>query len=182
MIVEAATGKMLRQELNDRFFTPLQMQHTYYLPEFNTGLLSAMAHGYSERDYLPNEPKDITDYSLTWANAGGGIISTSHDLSLWLRALTKGKLLAPKQMNELMTTVPATSLAGQEIGYGLGFIHDLNSLGEESWFHSGGTLGYSSYMAWLKEQDIIIVVTLSHISKKRDMYEITKVLADYLRN
>lgn len=185
LIIEAATNESLNEVLKMRFFIPLELQHTYYLPTtLSPDILQTMARGYSKREYFPDEPKDITELNLSWANAAGGLVSTSHDITLWFRQLVNGSLLPDEQMDQLKTTTPIVGLQSfttNGASYGLGVIHDLTTLGEESWFHTGGTLGYTSFMGWLKAKDIVITMTANHISITRDIYVIMENLARYIR-
>ena len=70
-------------------------------------------------------------------------------------------------------------------GYGLAIMHDFTTFGEETWSHSGGTLGYTSFMIWLKSQNIFITVNGSAISsaipEKRDLFYLTKDIVSFLQ-
>lgn len=183
-IIEKITQRSIAEELQSRLFTPLQLNNTYYLPSIYTdNMLQRMAHGYSERGLFPDEPRDITSTNNSWANAAGAIVATSHDTAQWFRHLMNGSLLAPQQMTELMSVVDATlPNTTQKIDYGLGVIHDKKTFQEEAWWHSGGTLGYSALMIWLKDSDIVITANISHINATRDIYVIMSDLVDYIHH
>jgi len=178
MIIETATSHTIQEEMNARIFTPLSLQNTAYLPTIaDSNTLSRMAHGYSKWGIFPDEPTDITDTNLSWANAAGSLISTSHDMAIWFRQLMNGSLLPKQQMDELMNTVSthdALPNASKDNSYGLGVMYDPNLFGEKIWWHSGGTLGYSSFMVWLKDYNIIIAMTLNHAGTIPDVYELTQ--------
>lgn len=182
-IIEVATKNKIGKEMKSRFFSLLDLKNTFYFPhKMNTQMLNRMARGYSKRNYFPEEPKDITRYNLSWASAAGGIISTAHDLAIWLRSLMSGILLPPKQMTDLMTTVPTKKHdpASKE-SYGLGIQSGFTSMGE--WFgHSGGTFGYTALASWHKSVDIVIAITANHISTNRDIYLIHDELSQQLCN
>lgn len=187
MIIENATGKSVNDEIKTRLTEPLQLTNTYYLPHlYSEQIMQRMMHGYSSRGYFPNEPKDVTDTNNSWANAAGAIVSTSHDMAIWFKKLSSGALLPAKQMNELMTLVDKSNgqplpITTNQAGYGLGVMHDFDTFGNETWWHSGGTLGYSSLMVWLKCSDIVITANINHLSSTRDIYALTKDLASYIQ-
>ena len=44
---------------------------------------------------------DVRRDTLSWARGVGGILSTTHDMTVWERALYTGQLLPPEQQAEL---------------------------------------------------------------------------------
>lgn len=52
--------------------------------------------------------------------------------------------------------------------YGLGIENDFDSFKQEIWEHNGGTLGYSSWMVWIKNSDIVIAIIISDTTKDRN--------------
>lgn len=176
MIIEAVTGDSVDHVMMTRLFKPLQLTNTYYLPNEKT-VFSRMVHGYSKAGTFPVEPKDITELNLSWGRTAGAIISNSHDTALWLKKLLNGELLPKKQLAELMTTVPE----GDGDNYGLGLEQDFDSFHQESWEHNGESLGYSSWMVWLKSSDIVITIVISDATKGRgDINTLLTDLTSYL--
>lgn len=171
MIVQAVTGKSIEEELNARLLQPLNLSNThYYAHIYDNAALKHMAHGYASMGLFPDEPKDITNQNISWANTAGAIISTSHDTAIWLRhLLTDNNLLPDLQRQELMAMVDLEN--GQpfppesnKTGYGLGVVRFNTSLGE-LWGHDGGTLGFISHMYWLKCNDIVITAIVNHVDQ-----------------
>jgi len=191
MIIEAATGKTLLNEMNDRLIYPSGLMNTYYASAaYSHDILKRMAHGYSKTGLFLNEPKDITEINASLLNAAGANISTAHDMSLWFKKLMKGDLLNQAQLTKLMSLVDMNN--GQPIpnasdvpGYGLAVTHDQATFNEETWWHSGGTLGYSSLMIWLKCNDIIITINInditSFIPEKRNIFILAKDVVSYIQ-
>lgn len=171
MIIEAASKDSVEHVMETRLFKPLALTNTYYFPQIDT-ILSRMVHGYSKKGTFPVEPKDITELNLSWGRTSGAIFSNSHDTAIWLKKLLDGTLLPKKQLSELTTVVPEDDGAH----YGLGIEQDFESFGEETWEHNGGTLGYSSWMVWLKQSDIVITILISDATKDRD--DINQLLSD----
>lgn len=170
-LVEAVTGKTIEEELNARLLQPLHLSNThYYSKALSSEVLQQMAHGFSEFGAFPDEPKDITDQNMSWANTAGALVSTSHDTAIWLRhLLTDNKLLANMQRQELLKLVDTESgqflpAESNKMGYGLG-VEKFNSQPNEIWGHSGGTLGFISQMYWLKCNDVVLTVIVNHVDK-----------------
>ena len=171
MVVQAVTGKSIEEELNTRLLLPLHLSNTYYYAHaYNDDMLQRMAHGYSSSGLFPDEPKDITSQNMSWANAAGAIVSTSHDTAMWLRhLLTDNDLLPATQRQELISIVDMENgqslpSGNNKLGYGLGVLR-FNSPAGEIWGHSGGTFGYASHMYWLKCNDVVITAIVNHVDQ-----------------
>jgi len=117
LIVEAATGRTLGQELARRILRPLRLRDTFF-PVNAPWIPGPRSRGYS----LPLEHEDgplldITVFNPSLAWAAGNLISNLSDLERFFRALLSGRLLAPRLLAEMTTAVP-TGQPG--FGYGLG--------------------------------------------------------------
>jgi len=171
MIIENITGHSLGDELAIRFFKPLMLDHTYYLPGlYDDQIKQQLAHGYDfyAADYMPGTamPVDVINQDMSWAGAAGCLLSTSSDMAIWLSHLmSDNHLLPPKQRAELMTLVDLNT--GKPIdpssdGYGLGIQHfGKSSSSPESWGHAGGTNGYSALMMWYPQKNLVITTNAS---------------------
>ncbi len=139
----------------------------YIAGGYSDDIINRMPHSYSRTGRFPDEPKDVTDNNMSWGNAAGAMISTSHDTAIWLRKLISGSLLPTKQQRELINLVDM--ITGQPLpinskspGYGLGITRKFHSVAGEVWTHMGGTLGYVSNMLWLKCNDVIISININN--------------------
>src|SRR5262252_7631464 len=74
MIIQAATGHPVGQELQARIFQPLGLRDTYF-PYANLHLRKPYAHGYLLGQPGATGPADTTVMSPSWAGAAGGIVS-----------------------------------------------------------------------------------------------------------
>ena len=115
LIVEAATGRKLGQELARRILRPIGLRDTFF-PVDSAGLPSPKSRGYSlpvspEGETLAGPLLDFTIYnpSFTWAT--GNMISTPDDLTRFFRALLGGRLLPPRLLAEMTAVVPTGGLA-----------------------------------------------------------------------
>lgn len=147
MIVEAASGSTLAEQIDRRVAAPLGLTGTY-LPAAGEGLRDPHARHYSGQDETGQETvrHDVTDADLSWAWAAGGMVSTTADLHRFLAALLGGRLLPPAQQEEMFTTVP-TEGAGWVPGarYGLGVYSQRFPSGVTLWGGGGYIQGSMTY-------------------------------------
>lgn len=136
MIIHAATGHSVGQELQALIIQPLGLRNTSF-PYADPRLRQPYAHGYLLSQPGATGPADATMMSPSWAGAAGAIVSTAPDLARFYTALLTGKLLPAAQLREMMTTVPI----GSGGGYGLGIISALLPCGT-AWGHQGSFPGY----------------------------------------
>jgi D-alanyl-D-alanine carboxypeptidase len=119
MIVEAATGHRLGQELARRIFRPLGLRDTFF-PVNRPTIPRPYARGYSLPLGQEQGPLlDFTVYNPSLAWAAGALVSDLGDLERFFRALLRGRLLPPRLLAAMTTPVP-TGQPG--FGYGLGLI------------------------------------------------------------
>jgi D-alanyl-D-alanine carboxypeptidase len=117
MIVEAATGHKLGQELARRIFRPLGLRDTFF-PVNAPGLPGPRSRGYSLPLGAEEGPLlDFTIFNPSVAWGSGNLISNLGDLERFFRALLGGRLLPPRLLAAMTTPVP-TGRPG--FGYGLG--------------------------------------------------------------
>jgi D-alanyl-D-alanine carboxypeptidase len=140
LIVEAATGNPLEAELRKRVFVPLRLRAT----SFDSGARIAGRHARGYTRIGARRRYDISVVDQTWAGAAGAISSTAGDLARFHRALSGGRLLRPRLLAQMRTTV-ATGSGVQT--YGLGLIRTRYPCGT-FWGHGGETLGYLSHADW----------------------------------
>jgi D-alanyl-D-alanine carboxypeptidase len=122
LIVEAATGRTLGQELKRRIIRPLRLRDTFF-PVNRPDIPGRNARGYSlplgdQGPVLDGPLLDFTVYNPSLAWAAGNVVSDLGDLARFFRALLGGRLLPPGLLAEMTTTVPI----GQGAGYGLGLL------------------------------------------------------------
>jgi D-alanyl-D-alanine carboxypeptidase len=117
MIVEAATGRTLGQELTRRIIRPLRLHDTFF-PVNRPDIPGQNARGYSLPFGQEDGPLlDFTVYNPSLAWGAGNLISDLPDLERFFRVLLGGRLLPPRLL-AAMTTPVDTGMPGH--GYGLG--------------------------------------------------------------
>jgi D-alanyl-D-alanine carboxypeptidase len=136
LIVEAATGNPVAEELERRIFEPLHLHSTSL--GARPRIAGPHAHGYLAIGKAP--ARDVSVVSPTWAWTAGAVISTADDLAVFYRALLRGRLLGPPLLALMERTVDAQS----GLGYGLG-IAKAHLPCSAVWGHDGDFPGYLSY-------------------------------------
>jgi D-alanyl-D-alanine carboxypeptidase len=117
MIVEAATGRTLAQELTRRIIRPLRLRDTFF-PINRPTIPGPNPRGYSLPLVDASGPLlDFTVYNPSLAWGAGNLTSDLGDLERFFRALLGGRLLPPRLL-AAMTTPVDTGTPG--FGYGLG--------------------------------------------------------------
>jgi len=118
MIVEAATGGTLDQELRRRIFRPLRLRNTV-LPVDRPTIPRPYAGGYGLPLGQQQGPLlNFTVYNPSLAWAAGALVSDLGEVEKFFRALLRGRLL-PRSLLAVMTTPFPT---GRGFGYGLGLL------------------------------------------------------------
>ncbi|MFE2154453.1 serine hydrolase domain-containing protein [Streptomyces lavendulae] len=139
MIVDKATGRRWREEVERRILKPLGMNHTY-LPGAASTLRSPHANGYQV--FPSGERTDVTEQIVPDL---GGYVSTTADVNRFFQGLLSGRLLSGARMAEMKDTVPVASRfeafwpGGR---YGLGLVKRPLTCGGSYWSHEGGEAGY----------------------------------------
>ena len=133
MTIEKVTGTTLAKQFEQRIFRPLDLKASS--APSGTELTGRYAHGYYVLDNPP--ATDVTRFSPSIGYSGGGIVSTTDDVTAFYKALFEGKLVRADLLSEMMTTVTARS--GEKFGLGLQ-ARDLPC--GTVWGHSGNFPGY----------------------------------------
>jgi D-alanyl-D-alanine carboxypeptidase len=152
LILEAATGRPLADELRTRILEPLRL-HATSLP---AGPRIAGRHA---RGYFLEPVEDVTVGSPSVQWAAGGLVSNADDLARFYRALFGGRLLSPDLLRLMRTTVDA-SLLGPGNAYGLG-LQKLPEPCGAAWGHGGASPGYSTHALNSKRGNRQVVVLVN---------------------
>jgi D-alanyl-D-alanine carboxypeptidase len=178
LVVEKVDGKPLAQAMQDRLFAPLGLQHTLLPASTVNTLPEPYSHGYlygsssvalvGEPPYSPEVqaaaragtllPKDYTEVNHSNAAAAGGVISTAHDLTIWIKALVAGHVLDPAYQRRWLDSLKPEDPSkpeGQKYGYG---IAQLSWGPNTIYFHGGETPGYNSKISYDPANDMTLIV------------------------
>ncbi|MEU3730993.1 serine hydrolase domain-containing protein [Streptomyces sp. NPDC033538] len=145
LIVEKA-GTSYEEEVRTRIVEPLRLTATSH-PGPSTVPPRPSGRGYSKLffDTRPDRIDDVTAFHGSQVWGDGDIISSTGDLNRFYRALMRGKLLPPRRLEELKTTVVNPDLPISS--YGLGIERLDLGCGETIWYHDGGTVGSLTFVA-----------------------------------
>jgi D-alanyl-D-alanine carboxypeptidase len=141
MVIQRVTGHDYAQEIQDRILRPLGLSHTY-VPTASPAMPVPYLHAYDRVGLVAGAPlTDISQQSPTLYGAQGSMISTTADLSRFITALFRGRLLPQAQLDD-MFAIPA--VASGPFRYGMGLLSYTLPNGVTVWGHTGETPGYVS--------------------------------------
>jgi D-alanyl-D-alanine carboxypeptidase len=108
--------------------------------------------------------RDVTGYSLSWAQGAGAIVSSPDDLTTWARALYQGiQLLPPKQKYELKSLILLQTAkplrvptAADPAGFALGVAERYDPKLGTFWFYQGETLGFRAAHLYFPASDLVV--------------------------
>lgn len=157
MLVEAVTGNGIGAEITDRIIRPLGLAHTSYPEAGDRTVPGPHAHGYYA---FPGRPvADVTELEPSIPGAAAALISTGPDLTRFARALLAGRIVAPAQLAQMRTTVPA-----EGPDYGLGIREIPLPCGGTAWGHAGDMPGFDSFTAATEDGRAVFVVVNGHLA------------------
>ena len=164
MIINKVTGSNLSNELKKHFWQPLGMDDVYLSQE--ESIPDNQAHVYGDNFQYGNSEMDITyeprasHESITYGSSG--IFTTAENLARWSYMLFEGKILKQQSMNEMLQFIEFEPIANMR-SYGLGvqtYVRKFSS-GKEAIGHGGANIGTSTYMVYLPEYHVSIVVMIN---------------------
>ncbi|MFD9040756.1 MULTISPECIES: serine hydrolase domain-containing protein [Streptomyces] len=142
MVIGKVTGNPYGDEVRARVIEPLGLRSTL-VPGTYPKVPGPSSRAYGKLAETRTGPTyDVTELNPSLAYAAGEMISDSGDLNRFYTALLKGRLLPPKQLAEMKTTIKVDEMPGA--GYGLGLMERRLSCGITVWGHGGGIHGSTS--------------------------------------
>ena len=169
MIIEKATGSSLSNELKKHFWEPLGIDNAYLSQQ--DGIPDNMAHVFGDNFNFGDSEIDLTflprasHESITFGSSG--IFTSAESLARWSHALFEGEILKQESMNQMLEFVKFRPVSNMR-AYGLGtqlFKRDLSS-GKQAIGHAGGNIGSTTYMVYLPEHHVSIVVMVNAFPNK----------------
>lgn len=167
-VLRAVSGQGWHEVMEERFFAPLGMTRSVTsVTELGAAENVATPHKYVAGRTLP-----IAWYNWDAMGAAGGIISSVHDMSLWMRAQLAGgawggvSLFSPARQQEMWSVVnplavtpayrqryPSTNFRGYGLGWSL-----ADYRGRKVVSHGGGYDGMYSQVALVPDEGLGVVV------------------------
>lgn len=152
--VEGASGTSFLNFMQNEIFSKLNMTNTY--ADKNENIILNRSAFY-QTDSLNIKNATYVDNSNKWA--GGGFISTTHDLIRFGNAMINEELLTKKTTKALTTSQKLNN--GKKTGYGIGWgIIKRGKL--KGYGHNGGSVGgVTKFEIFPKEKMVVVVLSNS---------------------
>lgn len=149
-IIEKVSGMPYEEYIEEHIFKPLGMKNSFYGSA--SRIITGRAKGYEkDGDTLVN----AAYLSMTLPYAAGSLLSTTHDLNTWTRAVMNGKLIREETLNQAHKSYVLNN--GGETNYGYGW--SLRSiLGSPTVEHGGGINGFLTNGIYLPEEKVFVAV------------------------
>ena len=142
LLLEKITGRPAGQEIQRRIIQRLGLKQTYF-PSTTTRIPGPHAAA-----YIPWPPDgglhDLSEFNMSIAWMAGELVSSTHDLDVFFRALLTGGLLRPAELALMRTTIPYDPAHPEDGGYGLGLFSVPLPCGGYAWGHDGVAFGQST--------------------------------------
>jgi CubicO group peptidase (beta-lactamase class C family) len=160
-LIERVSGTSYADFLRDEILDPLDMADTSYEP----GIASGEEYAVGYEDWETPAMKFNTEIFA----AAGGLSSTVTDLVRWQRFLLTGSPAVVRQetLAELLRPRVAEN-ALQWYGYGIGS-RGRTMAEPDSYFHSGGIPGFSSYIE-IRPAEGVSVVVLANVAVNAEQF------------
>jgi peptidoglycan/LPS O-acetylase OafA/YrhL/CubicO group peptidase (beta-lactamase class C family) len=155
MVVEAATGNTLAEEMRARIFEPLGLDSTYFNPDEPVEGPFAAGH------FRAAEQRSV---AMSFAFATANIVSTAGDVQAFGRALFAGDLLSPESREQLLSFVGGKGQYNMpDLGYGLGVMRNVLPVGRSAevstvYGHIGGFGGFRSALWHAPESGVTLAL------------------------
>ncbi|WGQ14616.1 serine hydrolase [Sphingobacterium faecium] len=149
-IIEKITGQTYATYIEETFFKPLVMRHSYF--DHPVNLIKGRVSGYSQRN---GRYQNAHYLSMTLPYAAGSLASTSGDIQICYNALYHGQVLKPETLKHAFTSY--TLINGRSTGYGYGW-EIANIKGTPSVKHVGVINGFYTYVAYLPDEQITLSI------------------------
>lgn len=151
-IIEKVTGEPWHAAIHEQLLAPLGLTHTGY------GIASTVIPG-RVAGYTTDTPDHLVRnapyISMTTPASAGALVSTVDDLRLWMRALTRGRVISDASYRQMITPVTPPGVTPSH-PYGLG-MYIWKVRGETMIGHTGQINGFAAILAYLPSRDVTIV-------------------------
>jgi D-alanyl-D-alanine carboxypeptidase len=146
------------------------LKNTYYSDNFySAGIARRVVAGYYENDDPGFEKflgKNMTPYTVSWAQGAGSMVSTPEDLTVWARAIYQGNALLPerqkRELLSLVSTETAKPVAGVDAAttgaFGLGVAKKYDKNLGAFWFYQGETLGFRAAHLYFPDSGLVVAI------------------------
>lgn len=149
-IIEVVTGNTYANYIDENFFQPLSMKHSFY--DYSSSIIPDRVAGYQKR----NGHYENVDYlSMTLPYAAGSLVSNTDDLLTWYEALMTEKVLHEENVEKAHTSYKLKN--GRLTGYGYGW-NIGNIQGSVAIRHDGRVNGFVTFVLYLPVEKIFVAI------------------------
>ncbi|MES2317058.1 MAG: serine hydrolase [Pseudomonadota bacterium] len=153
MIIETASGLSYADFIEQRIFTPLGMQHSFY--DRSERIIPNRVKGYAQ---TPSGYQNTAYLSMTLPYAAGSLASSVDDLALWDAAIADSdKLLGAESRRRMLVsyTLPDGAVGLMPYGFGMGLTPRRN---EPRVHHNGQINGFTTAVLRLPKDKVYVAV------------------------
>jgi D-alanyl-D-alanine carboxypeptidase len=160
-IIAEVTGQPVADVLQTRFLTVLGLDNSYiagnqpHATNLAGGYLRSSAALIGQAEPMLTSAADYAGLETLFKSAGD-LVSTSHDLTTWLTAVTQGDILSPAMTHLMLAPSELSLQANAGYGYGLEWV---NTSYGQAVGHSGLNPGYASLTLFFPQLDVTISAT-----------------------
>ncbi len=168
-IIESRTGKPLQKVLSELLFLPLNLRHTWLVghtsPQNRPSVHVA--------DVFSGDENITKMRANTFYWADGGIVSTTDDEVMFLKALKEGLIIKPATLELMHHWNPIENTGPFQYGFGImrikfpSFIEWALDIPPNVWGHSG-SLG--SFLYYSPENDLYIAGTINQANDDKTAF------------
>lgn len=150
MVVEKVTGRSYADEVQRRIARPLGLRHTYVPQPGDTSIPG------------PSLAAPVADDPWAWAE--GGMISNAPELEHFLRALLRGRLLAPAQQAELFR-MPTLSEGARDRFSTAGLLRARLADGTVVWGKTGSKVPNAGGLFGTRDGERVLVYSYTVVTR-----------------
>ena len=156
--MQEASGVAFEDYVREKVLHPLKLKHTYAPNEKELSLRAkrdiSISEFYTKRATGFRKAVEVSNF---YKLAGGGFLSTSHDIASLGQAILEQRLLKKETWGRLLT---AQTVNGKSNYYGLGFQVSQDSQGRAFVGHVGNSVGaYTNFFVYPKDNCVFSILT-----------------------
>ncbi len=149
-IIEKVSKKSYAEFIQERIFTKIGLNHTYYgsrsqiIPNRACGY-QPTKDGFINAEYL----------SFSQPHAAGAIMSTVEDQNTWIHAIANNTLISEESKQKAWKSY--TNQFDKALNYGYGWV--ISQLDDKKTVeHGGGIFGFTSYGIYIPSEDVFVSI------------------------
>ena len=144
-IVSRLSGVRFADYMDDNFFRPLGMKHSYVVDEFSIPMF--------------NEALNFAEYSTLfgrnfYVTGSSGVVSSLDDMTLFMDALLSEKIVKTETLELMLQPYTLDLLLGSDYGYGW----MVDPTGADAFAHAGRNDGFVSWMLINRENRLRLII------------------------